>query len=205
MANHTSKRKSSESRGLTLLEVIIAVAVLGILSSVVFLYVSRYVPKTQATKVLSDYRATREAFRRWMLDTSLFIYPEEDDYASGTPPFSCEDEPALSNTDLFSNVTGRAGWNGPYLTRVPRTPWGQQYVYDNDDDTYDFTSANKRKGVNFRLVWCNAADGNRHRTMIQYIDEVMDRKDGSETGFVRWSTGSDGVINILLSPNENAQ
>lgn len=188
--------------GFTILELLISLSILLLMGVAIYYSLAFAVPKSHAARVIADFNATYAAFRLWMTDTNNFVYPRDNQYPAG-PYSSCgEAEPVLSSTDLFSNVLGRAGWNGPYLSKVPRTPWGYEYLYDNDNDTYPTSGSNA--GVNFRFVWCNDTEEKRASALLKYIDETLDKGDGRSAGLIRWTTGDEGKADLLMSYTRNA-
>lgn len=194
------KRRKTR-KGFTLIELIVVVIIMGILSSVIIITVNKIRRQAQANKVVHDFKQIERAFESWMTDTGVSRYPRQTAYGTnGALP--CQDEPALSATDLFSNVQGYAGWSGPYLQAPLRTPWQVEYTYDNDGDRWP--EGGRSAGVNLMLQWCSRREGAVALGIAPILDKNFDREDGNDLGFVRWSTStSSGSLRILLAPRGN--
>lgn len=185
---------NNRAKAFTLIELLVVIAVIGFLAAVVLVAVNRSRRSADASKVMADHNQIRKAFQIWMLDTGATLLPRQTVY--GTTGAVCgNDEPAISATDLFSNVQNLSGWSGPYLGSTPKTPWGVEYTYDNDGDTWPGSNA----GVNLYLQWCNSRDGQRVQDFAPKIDARLDNSDGNSSGTIRWSSStSSGSLRLLL-------
>jgi general secretion pathway protein G len=109
----TEQNKPRHDAGFTLLELLVVLAIMGILAAVIAPQVLKYVgsSRTQSTKVqIQNVTAALELFR---LDVGRYPTPQEGLVALVTAPQTAP------------------GWNGPYLrqTTALRDPWGQTFLY----------------------------------------------------------------------------
>jgi general secretion pathway protein G len=109
----TEQNKPRRDAGFTLLELLVVLAIMGILAAVIAPQVLKYVgsSRTQSTKVqIQNVTAALELFR---LDVGRYPTPQEGLAALVTAP---QTAPA---------------WNGPYLRQATalRDPWGNTFLY----------------------------------------------------------------------------
>ena len=101
-----------ESRGFTLIEVMIVVVILGILASIV---VPKIIGRTDDAKIVKakhDIRALQNALDLYRLDNHN--YPSTDQGLEA----------------LVHKPSNAAKWKeGGYLDRLPKDPWGKEYQY----------------------------------------------------------------------------
>jgi general secretion pathway protein G len=124
------RRRMSDDRGFTLMELLIVMAVLVILASVV---IPRFAGRTEdarRSKAVSDLENIGVALDMYEADNGTYPTTEQGVDALFEPPQS---DPAPTN------------WNGPYLKkRVTNDPWGFPYHYvspgDMNPDSYDLAS-----------------------------------------------------------------
>lgn len=109
------RRTRQGERGFTLLELLVVLAVMGLLAAIVGPQVIRYLgsSRTQTAKIQIDNVAT--ALEHYRLDVGRYPTPEEGLDALITAP-----------------ATAR-NWNGPYLPKASGIldPWGKPYLYRN--------------------------------------------------------------------------
>ena len=101
--------------GFTLIEIMVVVVILSILASIVVPKIMSRPEEARIAKASQDIRAIGAALDLYRLDN--FSYPTTDQGLSAlvTPP-----------GDLQSG----ANWKqGGYLERVPKDPWGNEYLY----------------------------------------------------------------------------
>lgn len=116
--NRNGKRKS-ERAGFTLIEVLLVVAILGILAGVV---VVNFSGKQKGAMI----KACRASIQN--VCTAIDMYEVDTGrYPSGLS--------ALVSSD------GSPNWNGPYLRGgVPQDPWGNQFQYSASGNGYKVSS-----------------------------------------------------------------
>lgn len=102
----------SSSRGFTLAEIMLVVAILGVLVSVVL---PRLTGRTEQARI----EATRLQIENIGLALDAF------EFDCGRYPTTLE-----GFSVLRTRAPGLPNWRGPYLRRaLPRDPWGSDYVY----------------------------------------------------------------------------
>ncbi len=108
-------RKTRREAGFTLLEMLVVLAIMGLLAAIVAPQVLKYLgsSRTQTAKVqIQNITAALELYR---LDVGR--YPTGEEGLSG----------------LVAAPNSAAGWNGPYLQKASalKDPWDQPYLYRN--------------------------------------------------------------------------
>ena len=104
--------------GFTLVELMVVIAIVGMLAAVVTVNVMRQVVTAKKARVKVDMRSVTAAIKLHKTNTGR--YPD-----------------ALS--DLWERPNGVRGWNGPYLDREfrpPKDPWGFEYQYESSASSY---------------------------------------------------------------------
>ncbi|MDO8959512.1 MAG: type II secretion system major pseudopilin GspG [Rhodocyclaceae bacterium] len=111
----------SKARGFTLLELLVVVAIIGLLAAFVGpRYVSQ-IGKSETAAARAQIEALARALDTFRLDTGHY-------------PSSAQGLGALRE-----RPAGEAKWNGPYLQKdVPADPWGKPYVYRTPGARSDF-------------------------------------------------------------------
>lgn len=108
----TLRHASVPARGFTLLELLVVLAILGLLAAFV---VPRYfdqLERSNAKVAQAQLRALSEALDHYRLDVGRYPSTEQGLAALNAAP------------------DGETRWNGPYLKRaVPLDPWGRAFVY----------------------------------------------------------------------------
>lgn len=117
-----------DKNGFTLIELMLVVIIIGVLSAMV---VPRLVGRSEQARVAAA-RADIES----NIAVALDLY--ELDNGAYPPDLNAlmrEPSPAPPN------------WNGPYLNRKPKDPWGEEYKYkfpgEHNKDSYDLWSYGK--------------------------------------------------------------
>ncbi|WP_131111779.1 type II secretion system major pseudopilin GspG [Sulfuricystis thermophila] len=102
----------TKTRGFTLLELLVVVAIIGLLVAYVGPRYAAQIGKSEITVARAQMEALAKALDTYRLDTGHY-------------PSAVQGLAALRE-----RPAGEAKWNGPYLQKdVPADPWGRPYVY----------------------------------------------------------------------------
>jgi general secretion pathway protein G len=105
----------SRSRGFTLIEIMVVVIIIGLLAAVVAPQFFGRVEEARVNKAKQDIQGIETALSLFKLDN--FKYPTTDQGLAAlvTQPA----DPTIRN------------WKAPYLKRLMKDPWGNDYQYQN--------------------------------------------------------------------------
>ncbi len=106
--------KGSSQQGFTLIEIMIVVVILGVLATLVIPRVIDRPDQARAIKAKQDIRNLESTLNLYKLDNYTYPTTSEGLAALVTPP---------------SNTNGSVNWSGPYVDRLPKDPWGNEYFY----------------------------------------------------------------------------
>jgi len=106
----------NKSVGFTLIEVMVVVVILSILAALVVPKIMDSPQRARVAKAKQDIRALESALNLYKLDN--FLYPSTDQGLDALV-HKPAGEPQAAN------------WNGPYVMRLQKDPWGQPYLYLN--------------------------------------------------------------------------
>ncbi len=115
------RRMRAQSRsGFTLIEILLVVVIIGILVGVAIPRLGGRVRQAEVARARADIQNIGVALRLYELDNGE--YP--------------------SSLEGLVNNPGARNWNGPYLdSGIPKDPWGQDYVYARQQNSYSLKSA----------------------------------------------------------------
>jgi general secretion pathway protein G len=108
-------RVISKQSGFTLIEVMIVIAIMGLMIAAIAPDLFRNVEKAEKTRVASDIRQVESALKFYRLDN--YRYPTQSQ--------------GLDVLVSAPSGSGAAKWNGPYLEQLPKDPWQKPYRYAN--------------------------------------------------------------------------
>ena len=129
-------KDTENSAGFTLIEILVAIAIIGVLSAIIMASINNARGKARTARVQADLRNIQVAIDRLALDTGRRP-------TVGAPKnldTTCV-ESGASNNELYLDTPAAGiestdgnfpGWNGPYMTAVTPDPWGNSYVFDGD-------------------------------------------------------------------------
>ena len=132
-----------QKRGFSLIEILVVIAIIGILSSVVISSVNSSREKAKIATAKLELHNIKLAIASLAIDTGFWPGREA---AAGTPspqPVDTVRCSAANNEvqDLGDPQAGLTvshpsypGWAGPYMQSVPLDPWGNKYFFDTDYD-----------------------------------------------------------------------
>lgn len=124
MNNATSRLAPHDSRGFTLIEVMVVVAILAILAAIIVPRIMGRPEEAKRTKAQIDIKSIEEALNLYKLDNGVYPTTEQGLEALVKKP----DTPPLA-----------LKWkDGGYLSRVPQDPWGRPYRYLSPGEHGDF-------------------------------------------------------------------
>lgn len=175
-------------KGFTLIELIVVIAIIAILAAIVAPNAFRAVEKSKIAKAIADFKGIKSGANALYADT-------------GNWPHGGDSSVQVINSDLMRNVSGWAGWDGPYLSNfLGMHQWRGGYFFT--------TNAQLGQGANFELSlefedWCYPAGPNGGcpipTASLQNIDETVD--DGVlTTGEFRGGSDSYWVLTWDLCP-----
>ena len=122
------KFSESQQKGFTLIELLVVISIISLLSSVVLSSLSSARNKAKIATTKAELNQLRNAISALGIDTGLFPTKES--------VMVCG-----SNPEAFLNVCSAGisctdgnfpGWGGPYMSAVPKDPWGNDYYFDGD-------------------------------------------------------------------------
>ena len=109
------KRYVTNEKGITLIEMMVVIVILGILATIIFTRVSDRPEQARRTKAAVEIRSLQTALELYKLDNGFYPSTEQGLEALVTAPSS-----------------GRAPRSYPesgYIDKAPLDPWGTYYVY----------------------------------------------------------------------------
>ena len=120
--------KVKNQDGFTLVELMVCIAIIGILSAIAIPNYIRYRERGLIAKAQSELKNLEKAVTMLGIDTGR--WPNKD-------PIDNVD--TLEVEDLNLDIAGIAAtdgsypdWMGPYMGKVPQDPWGNNYFFDPD-------------------------------------------------------------------------
>jgi general secretion pathway protein G len=122
------RRVWRDDRGITLIEMMVVIIILGILATIIFTRVSDRPEQARRTKAQVEIRQLGTALELFKLDNGFYPTTEQGLEALVSKP-----------------ATGKIPMSYPesgYIEKIPKDPWGNPYVYQcpGSHQEYDITS-----------------------------------------------------------------
>jgi len=114
--------------GFTLIELIVVIAIIGLLVAIAIPQFSSYRDKARIALVRADLRNIQRAMEMLASDTEKWPGPNSVGVTANQEVWDLN----LSNAGLVAATGGFTDWNGPYVQFVPKNPWGSDYFLDPD-------------------------------------------------------------------------
>lgn len=131
---------SLKSRGgFTILELIVNVAIIGILSAIAIPAYINFRDKAKVAQAKSDLHTIMLAMEQLANDTGKWPGPQNVGVTADAEVWNL----SASNAGLAATNGGFPNWSGPYMQSVPKDPWGSNYFFDPDY---------RIKGTNYAVI-----------------------------------------------------
>jgi general secretion pathway protein G len=108
--------------GFTLIEIMVVILIIGLLALMVVPRLRGVADRAKRTKAQADIKELKQALDRYYLDNGSYPTTDQGLQALVTPP-----------------TGGRVPTNyeqGGYIEKLPTDPWGTQYFYQSDGNSY---------------------------------------------------------------------
>jgi general secretion pathway protein G len=107
--------------GFTLIELMVVILIIGLLATIVVQNLRGATDRAKRVKAQADIAQLKSGLDRFYLD-------------AGSYPTTDQGLQALVSQPTNGNVPH--DWQGPYIEKIPPDPWGNQYFYQSDGNTY---------------------------------------------------------------------
>jgi len=132
--------KKIYNSGFTLLEVLVAIAIIGILSTLGMVAYKASIEQANVAKAQADIDAIYVAIGALMSDTGQWPghqIPEDVNLSGGNEVWDL----TTAEAGLLATDGNFPNWDGPYMPNIPLDAWGNSYFLDTDYTTPSGTTA----------------------------------------------------------------
>ena len=116
------------SGGFTLLELIVNVAIVGILTAIAIPAYFTFKNQARIAQAKADLHHIQLAIEQLANDTAKWPGPQNVGVTADEEIWDL----SASKAGLVTTNGGFPNWKGPYMTSVPKDPWGSNYFFDPD-------------------------------------------------------------------------
>ena len=120
--------RAKNSRGLTLIEMMIVIAIIGILAATAIPQFSTYTKKAKIAEAMAELKEIQFVIELLACDTEKWPGPNNVGETANIEVWDL----SAANAGLVATNGAFPGWNGPYIASVPKDPWGNNYFLDPD-------------------------------------------------------------------------
>ena len=120
--------RAKNSRGLTLIEMMIVIAIIGILAATAIPQFSTYTKKAKIAEAMAELKEIQFVIELLACDTEKWPGPNNVGETANMEVWDL----SAANAGLVATNGAFPGWNGPYIASVPKDPWGNNYFFDPD-------------------------------------------------------------------------
>jgi general secretion pathway protein G len=121
-------RDLKDCGGFTLLELIVVLAIIGLLAVIAIPTFSSYKDKARIALVRTDLRNIQRAMEMLASDAEKWPGPSDIGVIANQEVWDLNSPQA----GLVATNGGFPNWSGPYIDSVPKDPWGSDYFLDPD-------------------------------------------------------------------------
>jgi prepilin-type N-terminal cleavage/methylation domain-containing protein len=180
-------------KGVTLVELLVSIAILGILSLVVFSITKELRYRAWASRMASDFEQITTSYKAWQAINLRDATPNSN--YSDPEPCQGRNNPRFSWVNIYyPDFVGVKAYSP-----VTKT----EYRYDND---WDFCESpdpmtglpRPNDGVNIANYTCTVTEADNLRKVTQILDSKLDGGDGYNLGTIQWLDGGSGSTDFGL-------
>ncbi len=120
--------RRQQVKGFTLVELMVVIAIVGILSAVAIPQFSAYRDKAKVAEAISDLKNLQRTIELLAIETNRWPGPNAVGVSANQEVWDLN----AGNAGLVATNGAFPNWKGPYTSLVPTDPWGSNYFFDPD-------------------------------------------------------------------------